>query len=553
MFSIRSQRFHLTATALAATVVLTACGASTDPADPTVSAAGNPADSAVAGTADSSAAAGAATDGGEIAIGLATDPGCIDPQQTGSLVALNISRALVDSLTDQDPETGEIVPWLAESFDINDAGTEFTFKLRDGVTFSDGSPLTAEVVKANFETLSDPKNSVGGPGASYLIGYQDVTVEDEYTVTISFAEPNAQFLQATATTALGIVSLETTTKTPEERCSAVVGTGAFTLDHYSQNQEAVLAKRTDYAWGSEAWTSQGPAHLDRLTYKFVPEPAVRTGALSSGELQVAADIQPLDQDQFTGNGFQLVTRPNPGIVPPLYLNHEGLLADQNLRLAVLKGIDRQDLVDTLYNERYLPATDILSSTTPGYTDHSDLLAYDPDAAAALLEESGWTVGDGGIRTKDGATLTLTAISGFPQPELEVVQQQLVKIGVDLQIAQSTSDEFLTRQTDGEFDISSWSLTRSDPDVLRTVLYSPGANNFRLPAGDLDGLLEDQLSELDTDARAGIVAEITTKALEQADIVPLYEAAQVHGASDAIADLGLDSSLRLNFHDAYLAG
>jgi len=186
--------------AAAASLVLAACGG-TDTTDP-------------AGSAGAAGATGEPTAGGDLTIGTYLDPVCIDNQQIGTNASLSVTRQIVDSLTEQDPETGEILPWLATEWTTNADSSVFTFVLRDDVTFSDGTAFTAESVKTNLDAIValGAKSPLAGP---YLAGLTGVTVVDPTTVEIAFDRPNAQFLQATSNIALGMVSDATSAMTAD--------------------------------------------------------------------------------------------------------------------------------------------------------------------------------------------------------------------------------------------------------------------------------------------------------------------------------------------------
>ncbi|HKP06889.1 MAG TPA: ABC transporter substrate-binding protein, partial [Microbacterium sp.] len=141
--------------------------------------------------------------GGNLTFAIAVDSQCIDPQQVGNNDAIAIARQTVASLTIQDPETGEILPWLAEEFDVNDDATSFTFTLQDGPTYADGEPIDAASVKTNFEAIQ-ALGAKASLGSSYLADLESIEVPDEHTVVVTFTEPNAQFLQATSTFSLGL-------------------------------------------------------------------------------------------------------------------------------------------------------------------------------------------------------------------------------------------------------------------------------------------------------------------------------------------------------------
>ncbi|MGY1900707.1 ABC transporter substrate-binding protein [Nocardia gipuzkoensis] len=161
--------------------------------------------------------------GGTLTFAVASDAGCVDPQQVGSGDTFYSLRETVDSLTDQDPATRKTVPWLAQRWEVDEQAKSFTFHLRPGVTFSDGSPVNAQVVKDNFDAI--PKlGALAILSKGYVSGYVGTEVIDDYTARITFEQPNAQFLQATSTAALGLVSASSAAKTPQQRCSdGVVG------------------------------------------------------------------------------------------------------------------------------------------------------------------------------------------------------------------------------------------------------------------------------------------------------------------------------------------
>jgi peptide/nickel transport system substrate-binding protein len=242
--------------------------------------------------------------GGTLRFAVSSDQGCVDPQQVGSNDTIFSLRQVVDSLTDQDPATGELRPWLATSWETNADASAYTFTLREGVTFSDGSPLDAAAVKANFDAVKDL-----GPRASlpkgYLAGYSGTTVESPTRFTVAFDRPNVQFLQATSTHSLGILSPATVAKSDDDRCTSVVGSGPFVIESYTRDQSIVLAKRAGYAWGSSLWPSPGEAQLDRIEFRIVPESGVRVGSLQSGEVDAIGNIAQQDEAPLTAAGAQL--------------------------------------------------------------------------------------------------------------------------------------------------------------------------------------------------------------------------------------------------------
>ena len=493
-------------------------------------------------------------DGGTLTFAVGSDAGCVDPQQVASNDTIYSVRQLVDSLTDQDPDTGEIVPWLADSWDVSPDATSFTFHLHPGVTFSDGSPLTAQVVKDNFDAIPD-LGALAGLGRGYLTGYTGTTVVDDLTAQVTFSTPNVQFLQATSTHSLGLVSSASTHLSPEERCSqGIVGSGPFTLADYVQNQSITLAKRAGYDWGSSRWDA-GEAHLDRIVFRIVPEAGVRTGSLQSGQVDAIGSVAQADEAALQGAGIDLQARANPGVVFGITFNNSlPQFSDPAVRQAISLGIDRQEVVDAVFPSGTKPATSVLASTTPGYTDVSDSLTTDPDRAAQLLDDAGWVKGSDGIREKDGTKLTLEVlwapVAATNQPALELIQQQLREIGVDVQLYQQPIAQTFTILQSGDFGGAWGNVTRADPDILRGQFSTQLANLYKLPAGDLDQLLTDQAAATDQAQRDDLVAQAQQELVEQAFTVPVVELQTTLGVSPDVHDLEFDASSRLQLHDTW---
>ncbi|KQY25341.1 ABC transporter substrate-binding protein [Cellulomonas sp. Root485] len=513
---------------------------------------------AAGSSASATADAETATPGGTLRFALGASPSGVDPQQVGSNVSIYIARQLADSLTDQDPETGEIVPWLAQSWDVSDDLTQFTFHLRDDVTFSDGTPLTATTVKANFDALVGPLAATAPLAGSYLSGYQGTTVDDEHTVTVAFATPNAQFLQATSTVSLAILSDATATTDPAARLQGeIVGSGPFELEEYTQDQGATIVRRDGYAWPSEVSENPGEAYLDQIDFSIVPESGVRSGGLASDQFDAVGDVLPQDVPQVEGSGGAVLTRTNPGVAFVLQPNvSAGPLADPDVRAAVQVAINRQELVDTVLSEAFKPATSVLASTTPGYVDLSDELAFDQDGAADALDDAGWTLGADGIREKGGEKLSFDVVYAplftGSQAVLELTQQQLKAVGVDLQVRQQTPAEQQAALTAGDYDTYYYNVTRADGDILRTQFSSKFRNINKRPADTvLDPLLDAQLAQGDAAKRDDDLATAQRTILEDGYAIPLFELAQSIGVGADVHGLAFDASSRLLFHDAWI--
>ena len=490
--------------------------------------------------------------GGDLRFAITVDSRCIDPQQVGNNDAIAVARQTVASLTAQDPDTGEIVPWLAESWEVSDDASSYTFHLREGATYADGTPIDAESVKTNFDAIV-ALGATASLGSQYLVGYEGTTVVDESTVTVDFSEPSAQFLQATSTFSLGLLSPDSAELTPEQRCAGeYVGSGPFAVRSYTLDQEIVLEKVAGYAWGSEANAHTGEAYLDTVTFKVIPEASVRSGSLQSGQIDATAAISTVDLPQFDGNGFWLSYRANPGVVFNLFPNESSELAgDEAVRRAISKGIDREQIAETVLSAQDEPATGVLSHSTPLYESIADELAYDPEGAKQILDDAGWVEGADGVREKDGKKLT-TTVTFWQVPEpLELVQQQLAQIGVDLQLQHVTVAESQAIKESGDFDFDYYNLTRSDPDVLRTIFSANARNINQRSPEEVDVLLDDSAASTDAAERQELVTEASRLLVRKGHAIPVYELSTTIAASDAVHGLTFEASSRLDFYDAWV--
>lgn len=478
--------------------------------------------------------------GGTLVIALARQDECLDPQQSNYGYGSNEGRQLVDSLTEQNyANPTEIAPWLAASWEVNKDATRYTFHLRPGVTFSDGTTLDAAVVKNNYEKLA---KIPGAAGSAYLKGITDIKVTDPLTLEIGFDQPNVPFLQATSTSELGIVAQATLDKTANERCSqGVIGSGPFVTEKVIYNQEAVLAKRADYNWPSKLRTHEGPAYLDKVVYKIVPEASVRTGALKSQQVDLIQNVSDQDAAALKQGGYPITGVKSLGMAVNLVINtSRPILGDRAVRLALRQAINREEVSQIAFSGNQPAATGLLTPQAPNHLDQSKDLAYDPDIARKRLEEDGWKEGANGIREKNGQPLVITAsyrAGPINQAFLEVVQQQARDVGIDLKLRPLTAGAFDEALLAGNYDLHRWTWYLADADVLRAVYSTKTLNRFRLPAENkIDALLDRQRATTDAAERRKITDEVQKIILDEAYAIPVFNAVALWAGSPRVRNV-----------------
>ncbi|SFM35590.1 ABC transporter substrate-binding protein [Methylobacterium pseudosasicola] len=499
--------------------------------------------------------------GGTLTVGLASDTAIIDPSITGSSITALITRHVVDSLVGQ-AEDKSFTPWLAERWEVNADNTVYTFHLRRGVTFSDGTRLDAEAVTFNINRILDPKTT--SSYAKSLLGPLDtVTAPDPDTVVFRYTQPFVPLLQGLSLPYLGIQS-PTYLRDARSTTNTVVGSGPFILERYVKGSGSHLVRRKDYAWGPGFAAHTGPAYLDAIAFRYLPEAAVRLGALTSGQIQAIDEVPPANFRAVQADPrLRVVTRENPGVNWSLFLNtSRGPFADIRVRQAFQSAIDIPALVKVAFFGSLKPADNILGPATLHYDPAvARSWGFDPQRAARLLDEAGWTrTGPEGIRTKAGARLAIrlvydTAFWGADNLTLvQAVQYAVKKAGFDLQLDPVDAGGFTARTAANDYDSASIYYVRPEPDILRTVFHSAyippnGANFSRVTA--LDAALTQAVGAPDA-VRGGLYRQIQAEIIGSAYAVPLYVPAFQLGASKRLNGISWTANAKPSFYDAWLA-
>lgn len=498
--------------------------------------------------------------GGELVFLESQAPTCFYAGGSGFYPVATILNQLGDKLTYQDPETREISPWLAESWVINEDATEYIFTLRNDVTFSDGTPLDAATVALNFDHFGLGNPELGLAAQEFVSNYVASEIIDTHTVKFTFSAPTPGFLQATSVVGAAIVAESTASLPYEAQCQLenLIATGPFTVADFEVEQEYNLAVREDYNWAPATSEHQGRAYLDRINITITPEDNVRTGALNSGQAHAIRGVQVHDIAAVEAAGADVSFAPTNGVNPQFALRSSNpLLSDIQVRKALLHGTDTAAIIDTVYQNKFTPATSPLSTSATGYVDLSDKLTFDPAHSAELLDAAGWVPGEDGIREKDGERLSLTTwtIAVFPQNQelAELVAQQWEAIGVELKIENPDQATITANQHDfTQQPVAITHVGRVDPDVLKSNFHSASHRNALVSEdATLDALLDQVASLPDAEARYAAAAEVQHYLIDQAYTIPLYELPQVYAAAPNTLGLSFEAVGRATFYDTWI--
>ncbi|MEV0234565.1 TIGR04028 family ABC transporter substrate-binding protein [Nonomuraea sp. NPDC050786] len=485
-------------------------------------------------------------------------PTCLYLPAAGFYPNGGILNQITDKLTWQNPKTLEIEPWIATKWEIDKDATEYTFHLRDGVTFSDGTPLDAAAVAANFDVYGLGDEKLKLPVAEFVNNYERSEVVDPLTVRFHFDKPSPGFLQGTSVIGAGLVSKKTISLPYEQQCQLknVIGSGPFTLKNQVVDKEVDLVARKDYNWAPPSSKHQGRAYLDEIKIIVTPEDNVRVGALTSGQADFVRYVQAYDEKTVKDAGFQLYAEPTRGVNNGLYLRpRNSILKDVKVRKALQAGTNAKEVVDTLFTGSYPQATSVLSHLAQGYTDLSKDLAYDPDKADRLLDEAGWTKGADGVRVKDGRPLQLGVFVSGPQPlskqTLELVGQQWAKLGVKLEIRPADAGTQAVDIKNAEKTaIQHGMVGRADQDVIKSHFHSKNRDVILSDDTKLDKLLEEESAEPDVARRNAKVAEIQRYVVDQGYAIPLFEEPQVYGGAPYVQGVAFEAVARPWFYPVW---
>jgi len=484
--------------------------------------------------------------GGEITYGLTLIVSGIDPHGGSSSELGIFLTSVYDPLVWQDHE-GNFHPGLAKSWEVSDDGLVYTFNLRDDVTFHDGEPFNAEAVKANFDRIVNP--DLGSRKAVYMLGpYDHTEVVDDYTVKVHFTAPHAPFMDAASQVYLAMASPKALEEWGLEQYSEhQVGTGPFMIDEYVAKDHIVLVKNPDYNWAPELMQHQGPAYLDKITFRFYPDSATRVPALESGEAQIMGEVPPIEANRLMSDArFAIYPTEIPGQSLQMFINSsQPPTEDPNVRRALIYGADREAIVNGIFRGFSPVALGPLGRNTPFYNDGIEgQYPYDMEQAKALLEGAGWvdTNGDG-IRDKDGQELVLnTVLMGWgSMPEVGTAMEGLYRqLGVKLEPQVLSYPAALEAARNNEHHLIPMAISSSDPDILSSYFHSSniesGFSWSKFADPELDEWLEKGAQSTGPEERAELYADAQQRIMDEALIIPIRDYVNLNGTVSSIKGL-----------------
>lgn len=462
--------------------------------------------------------------------GLTLSPSGIDPHINASAELGIPLSSVYDTLVFQDPDTGDFVPGLAQSWTISPDALTYTFELREDVVFHDGTEFNASSVEANLNYIVNPDHL--SQKAVIMLGpFERVEVLSEFSVAIHLSEPYAPLLDSLSQVYLGMASPSALEKWgPTEYQFHQVGTGPYRFVEYIPNDHLILKKNPDYAWAPSVYR-ENIAAIDEIVFKFYEDPATRSFALETGEIDIIGEIPHQEVERLLETGeFEFHPVPIPGQPTEFFFNTSKTPTnDARLREILITALDRQFIVETLFGAYSPVAEGPLSHQLFSYTTTSLYPDYDPDFAVEQLDELGWRIElDSQVRSKDGTPLEISIIAPTWGSNSEVAQLMSAtweNLGIQVSIEIAPGFGPLRQlQDSGEYHLIGINFFGTDPDLLSSFYSTDGYYNW---SGQGDAEVDKLLSRAkaathNAQERELYYSQISEMIRDQAILIPIRD-------------------------------
>jgi peptide/nickel transport system substrate-binding protein len=523
-------------------------------------------------SSDDSATSGTPVSGGSIVYATDREPTCLDPHNFGDMPQTYVARQYLDSLVSERPD-GSVVPWLADSWEVSPDGLTYTFKIKQGVKFHDGTPLDAEAVHANFVQILDPAPE-SATDAGYLKPYYDSSrAIDPATFELKLKTPYSALLPVLAQAFFGIESPKAMARGLDENCQSPVGTGPFIVKAWNRGQSVELDRNPDYNSAPADAKHQGPAYLEHVTWKFIEDGSVRAAAVQGRDADIIFNPPP-QQDAVLKADPNLTVQEftHTGLPNGIALNTtRAPFNDTKVRQAFLHGSNAAAAVKSAYLGVYEWEPGPISSTTPYFKrDLRSFYDHDTDKANKLLDEAGWTERDSdGYRTRDGKRLTAELIysadTGDTPPAdvtlFQNIQSAEKEIGFDVVLKPLPQDQYFAAFSDkNAYDGLSGAYWNSPTPAVLSIVYSsdslkaaPGNNMSWVENPRIDELVRKAAATTDTAEQQRLYGETQDIVAQEAYQLGLYPVLTRLVAKKRLKDVWIEPSEgEPVLHDAWLA-
>ncbi len=485
-----------------------------------------------------------------LVVGQIAEPQALDPHAVTAVNDFRILMNVYDGLVRYAPGTLEVEPALATSWEVSDDGTVYTFHLREGVNFHDGTPFNAEAVVFNFERMLNddhPYHDTGPFPLSFFFSAVDsVEALDDMTVQFTLNAPYAPFLSNLAYPTGLIVSPAAVMQYGQDFGRHPVGTGAFQFEEWRANEAVVVTRNEDY------W--DGAPSLEAVVFRPITDANTRTAEMLAGGIDMMVEVPPVALSEFEGDGFNIVEQAGPHVWFLILNAMEGPFADVRVRQAANYAINKEAIV----NDVLEGTAEVAAGPTPpafawAYNSDLDPYPYDPDRARELLAEAGVESPSITFYVTEGGSGMLDPIAMGT-----AIQADLEAVGFDVTIETYEWNTFLGRVNpglEGEADMAEMAWMTNDPDTLpylalRTDAWPDqgGFNSGYYSNPEVDALLEEARTSTDQDRRAELYRQMQQIVHDDAPWVFVANWVQNAVTSDRVENFQLEPSFFLLLQD-----
>lgn len=470
---------------------------------------------------------GSADKSAKVTLGWAEPVDTLNPATTGARDVGPIDSNLFDTLVWLTPDF-KVTPDLATKWTLSPDGKAYTFSLRKGVKFHDGTAFDAAAVVANINYITN-KSTQSNISLGLLGPCTKATATAQYTVKISCSAPYAPLLAQLGEPYLGMQSPAAITKYGKDLGLHPTGTGPFSFVSYQPNQSVVLKRNEAYTWGPAATKHTGPPDIAQLTFQIVPSSQARVSQFQSGQSAFMQETPGIFWNTLGKTGKYTAMKfpiSGMGIFAPINAG-SWPTNDVAVRKAIMYAVDKPGAIKAADAGVFAPSNTPLQKGMTGYDASLETsYSYDPAKAESTLQAGGWTKA-GGFWQKDGKrlSLTITAISSVPEYPLiaQAIQGYLRKVGMDVKIQQLAVPAWLAANLKGNMSLTPLQYIAVDPDALH-LWFLPGQyfNWSHYTNKTLTSLIKQGQVASDLNKRLSIYSQAQKIIMDQAVLMPIHE-------------------------------
>jgi peptide/nickel transport system substrate-binding protein len=485
------------------------------------------------------------------------EPDILDPALTTTSAVLSY---LGSSLVAIDPQ-GNYVPYLAESWEISEDGLVWTFHLRQDVKFHNGDPLTANDFVYSFNRALDP--ATASPTLAGMLAGMTFSAPDDYTLVMNFAAPNAGFLFTLSDSGYTQpVNQAVVEEFGADYGRNPVSVGPWKFKEWVTGDHLTFERNPDFNW-APPYLHQGPAYLDEIVFRFIPEHATVVAGLEAGEIDYSYGLQPQDLETLEAvETIQIISGTQVGMVPAVFWDtSQWPFDDLRVRQALSYAVDRDSMVELLYNgvghAQYGPLNEAMFGYDPSVEQYGS--QFDLEKAKELMAEAGYTLNADGILEKDGQALSFTLpvgdIDASYMKTAQLLQSMWKELGVNIELEQIDTTTLVSQYFASEIPCLMLQLDWTEGGDMMFIGFHSMAYHIQKGSDpEMDRLLEVTRATTDPAARQEAINNTAKYIMENAYVLTFTAKPVYMALNNRIQDVtynpysnGFDS-----FIDAYIA-